>query len=486
MSKFSTLDKYVSQQGKYELLPFRFESLEGNDVVLTNFVGEFVILKRDKLDEVVQKRLSPTDETYSLLRSRHFIKEASDKASIELLGLKTRTKYSNIRNFTNLHLFVVSLRCDHSCQYCQVSRQSENKAAFDMTEETADKALQIVFKSPNPAIKIEFQGGEPLLNFDLVRYVVIKAKQINEIEKRDLQFVITTTLSLITDEILDFCKEHKIFLSSSLDGPEDLHNRNRPRPGKDSYTRFVEGLQKARDKLGYDSVSALMTTSPASLTRVRDIIDEYLKHDLDGIFLRHLSPYGFAIKTKSYEAYNVDRWLEFYREGLDYIVELNKQGVRFTEHFASLLLTKMFTSNDPGFVDLMNPSGAGISAVVFNYDGDVYASDESRMLREMGDTTFKIGNLHTNSYEEIFTSEALLNALDDSFTLSAPMCSDCAFEPWCGAEPVFHHAIFGDVLGRKPESEFCKRIMGVVRHLLNKMQTDPEAKEIFMRWANKC
>jgi His-Xaa-Ser system radical SAM maturase HxsB len=486
MSKFSTLDKYVSQQGQYELLPFRFESLEGNDVVLTNFVGEFVILKRDKLDEVVKKQLSPTDATYSLLRSRHFIKEASDKASIELLGLKTRTKYSNIRNFTNLHLFVVSLRCDHSCQYCQVSRQSENKAAFDMTEETADKALQIVFKSPNPAIKIEFQGGEPLLNFDLVRYVVLKAKQLNEIEKRDLQFVITTTLSLITDDILEFCKEHKIFLSSSLDGPEDLHNKNRPRPGKDSYSRFVEGLQKARDKLGYDAVSALMTTSPASLTRVRDIIDEYLKHDLDGIFLRHLSPYGFAIKTKSYDAYNVDRWLEFYREGLDYIVDLNKQGVRFTEHFASLLLTKMFTSNDPGFVDLMNPSGAGISAVVFNYDGDVYASDESRMLREMGDTTFKIGNLHENTYEEIFTSEALLNALDDSFTLSAPMCSDCAFEPWCGAEPVFHHAIFGDVLGRKPESEFCKRIMGVVRHLLNKMQTDPEAKEIFMRWANKC
>lgn len=486
MSKFCTLDRYASQQGTYELLPFRFESLDGNDVVLTNFVGEFVILKRDQLDKVVQKQLSPTDETYSLLRSRHFIKEASDTASIELLSLKTRTKYSNIRNFTNLHLFVVTLRCDHSCQYCQVSRQSENRAAFDMTEVTADKALQIVFRSPNPAIKIEFQGGEPLLNFDLIRFVVTKAKQINEIEKRDLQFVITTTLSLITDGILDFCKEHKIFLSSSLDGPEDLHNRNRPRPGKDSYTRFVEGLKKARDKLGYDSVSALMTTSPASLPRVRDIIDEYLKHDLDGIFLRHLSPYGFAIKTKSYDAYNVDRWLDFYREGLDYIVELNKQGVRFTEHFASLLLTKMFTSNDPGFVDLMNPSGAGITAVVFNYDGDVYASDESRMLREMGDTTFKIGNLHTNSYEEIFTSEALLNALDDSFTLSAPMCSDCAFEPWCGAEPVFHHAIFGDVLGRKPESEFCKRIMGVVRHLLHKMQTDPEAKEIFMRWANKC
>ena len=486
MSKFRALDKYVSRPGHYELLPFRFESLDGDDVILTNFVGEFVILTRDKLDEVVQKRLMSTDETYSLLRTRHFIKETHDTASIRLLGLKTRTKFSNIRNFTNLHLFVVSLRCDHSCPYCQVSRQSENKAAFDMSEETADMALRIVFRSPNPAIKIEFQGGEPLLNFGLIRYVVLKAKRINDAEKRDLQFVITTTLSLITDEILDFCKEHKISLSSSLDGPEDLHNKNRPRPGKDSYSRFIDGLQRARDKLGYDAVSALMTTSPASLTRVRDIIDEYLRQGFDGIFLRHLSPYGFAVKTKSYDAYDVDRWLEFYKEGLDYILELNKQGVHFTEYYASLLLTKMFTSNDPGFVDLMNPSGAGISAVVFNYDGDIYASDEGRMLREMGDTTFKIGNLHTDSYEEIFTSDALLNALDDSFTLSAPMCTDCAFEPWCGAEPVFHHAIFGDVLGRKPESQFCKRIMGVVRYLLKKIQNDPEAKVIFMRWANKC
>lgn len=486
MSKFATLDTYTSKVGQYELLPFRFENLDEKNVVMTNFSGEFVLVERDKLDDIVHKRIVPNSDLYSLLRSRHFIKESSDSVSIELLALKTRTKFSNLKNFTNLHMFVVSLRCDHGCQYCQVSRQSDNKIAFDMTEATADKALDIVFRSPNGAIKIEFQGGEPLLNFDLIKYIVKKAKDFNVEKKRDLQFVITTTLALITDEILDFCKAHKIYLSSSLDGPEDLHNSNRPRPGKDSYAKFVEGLKKSRDKLGYDAVSALMTTSPASLTRVREIIDEYVKNDFNGIFLRHLSPYGFAIKTKSYAAYDVNRWLEFYYEGLDYIVELNKKGIRFTEHFASLILTKMFTSGDPGFVDLMNPSGTGISAVVFNYDGDVYASDESRMLKEMGDTSFRLGNLHTNSYEEIFTSEALLNALDDSFTLSAPMCSDCALEPWCGAEPVFHHAIFGDVLGRKPESEFCKRIMGVTKYLLIKMQNDTQAKEIFLRWANKC
>ncbi|WP_233249376.1 His-Xaa-Ser system radical SAM maturase HxsB [Limnohabitans sp. Hippo3] len=476
----------MATQGQYQLLPFRFEPLDDNNVVITNFVGEFALISREELRATVNKRLDPDSKTYSMLRSRHFIKEAGDEASVELLGLKTRTKYSKLRNFTNLHIFVITLRCDHSCPYCQVSRQSENKAAFDMTIDMAEKALAIVFRSPNPAIKIEFQGGEPLLNFDLVKYIVNRAKEINETQQRNLQFVITSTLSLITDEILAFCKLHKIYLSTSLDGPEDLHNRNRPRPGRDSHARFVEGLERARSVLGYDAVSALMTTSPASLTRVRDIVDEYIKHGFDGVFLRHLSPYGFAIKTKTYGAYNVDRWLKFYQEGLDYIIEINKRGTHFTEQFAALLLTKMLTSDDPGFVDLMNPSGAGIAAVVFNYDGDIYASDESRMLREMGDTTFKIGNLATSSYEDVFTNEVLLSALEDSFTLSAPMCSDCAFEPWCGADPVFHHAMHGDVLGRKPESEFCKRTMGVVKLLLEYMRSDPEVKTIFMKWANRC
>lgn len=486
MTKFSPLVEYTATQGQYQLLPFKFERLDDEDVVITNFVGEFAFISREELSATVSKRLNPNSKTYSLLRSRHFIKEVGDEASIALLGLKTRTKYSKLSNFTNLHIFVVTLRCDHSCPYCQVSRQSENKAAFDMTIDMAEKALAIVFRSPNPAIKLEFQGGEPLLNFDLVKHIVHRAKEINESEQRNLQFVITSTLSLVTDEILSFCKLHKIYLSTSLDGPEDLHNSNRPRPGRDSHARFVEGLERARSVLGYDAISALMTTSPASLTRVRDIVDEYLKHGFGGIFLRHLSPYGFAIKTKSYGAYNVDRWLKFYEEGLDYIIELNKRGTRFTEEYAALLLTKMFTSNDPGYVDLMNPSGAGIAAVVFNYDGDIYASDESRMLREMGDTTFKIGALATSSYEDVFTNDVLLSALEDSFTLSAPMCSDCAFEPWCGADPVFHHAMHGDVLGRKPESEFCKRTMGVVKLLLERMKSDPEVKTIFMGWANRC
>ena len=154
-----------------------------------------------------------------------------------------------------------------------------------------------------------------------------------------------------------------------------------------------------REALGHDGVSALMTTTRASLGRARDIVDEYIAQGFNNIFLRSLSPYGFAIKTKTYAAYDTKEWLKFYFEGLRYIVELNKRGTPFIESYAAMILTKMLTPFETGYVDLMSPAGIGIAAVVYNYDGDVYASDESRMLAEMGDKTFCMGNVHEHSYE---------------------------------------------------------------------------------------
>ena len=485
MSKFQAIENYQPHKN-YKLLPFKFDRFNSEKYILTNVNGEYHLLPSEKLHKLINHSLNINDSDFGDLRSKHFIYFENEKSAIELTGLKLRTKYSRLPTFTNLHIFVVSLRCDHSCPYCQVSRQSEDKATFDMTQEIANKGLDFVFKSPSPALKIEFQGGEPLLNFEMIKYIVLEAKKRNLIFNRDLQFVIATTMSLITDEILSFCKEHKIIISSSLDGPEDLHNLNRPRPGKNSYQKFIEGLNKTREVLGFDQVSALMTTTENSLTRIKEIIDEYIKLGFSGIFLRALSPYGFAIKTKKYMSYQTENWFEFYKEGLDYIIELNKKGIRFNEQYSSIILTKMLTSNDPGYVDLMNPSGAGIAAIVFNYNGYVYASDESRMLAEMGDDSFQLGHLIKDKYEDIMLSDKLLDALEDSFTLSAPMCSDCAFEPYCGADPVYHHATQKDLVGRKPESDFCKRNMSVFKHLINLMEKDPETKNIFLGWANRC
>ncbi len=468
--------------GGYRLLPSRFISLDSDRYVLTNEVGEYGILERQDLERFVRHNIQPQESLYEDLKSKHFLYDAKSDAAIELLALKRRTKAEAISHFTALHIFVVTLRCDYSCQYCQVSRQSDDKTAFDMSRESADRSLDHVFQSPSRAIKIEFQGGEPLLNFPLIRYIVEAAENRNQIEQRTLQFVITTNLSLLDDEVIVFCREHDVFISTSLDGPKDLHDRNRPKPGKNGYELTVKGIKKIQRELGKDRVSALMTTTEVSLGRVHEIIDAYVGLELDYIFLRSLSPYGFAVKTGAAQKYQVDQWLSFWKKGLEYILEVNRQGYRLVEANTALALDKILSPFGTSYVDLQSPAGMAISAIVYNYDGDVYTSDEGRMLAEMGDKKFRLGNVHKDSYEDILLSDTVLDTLEASLAESSPMCSECGFLSYCGSDPVYHYATQGDVIGHKAKSGFCKRNMEIFRHVIRLIEDDPAAKEILMTW----
>jgi His-Xaa-Ser system radical SAM maturase HxsB len=479
---FRSPTDFAALPASYKFLPFRFEPLRNQRVVLTNLVGEFIVLTRDRFSDFVGRRLLPTSDSYFDLKARHFLVDDNSTVATELLAIKARTQADPVAQFTGLHMFVVTLRCDHSCGYCQVSRQTADKAAFDMTAQHADRALDFVFCSPSPTLKIEFQGGEPLLNFELIQHVVLLAKQRNEIEKRNLQFVIASNLSNLNDEILAFCEQHEVYFSTSLDGPADLHNRNRPRPGRNSHELALAGIERVRQVLGTDKVSALMTTTPESLRRGREIIDEYARHGFLSIFLRPVSPYGFAVRSKTAARYSADDWLAFYKDALAYILELNKRGVPFREEFTSIVLQKMLTPYGTSFVDLQSPAGIGISGVVYNYDGAVYASDESRMLAEMGDKTFRLGHLDDATYEEVFTARALLEPLAQTVLEAVPMCSDCAFLPYCGSDPVYHWATQGDVVGHKAKSAFCQRNMGVFKHLIELLEGDTFASSTLRSW----
>ena len=481
---FGSMETYRSaEKAGYRLLPLRFTRLDDVRYVVSNIVGEFHVLDRATLVALINHRLESGSPIYDDLKATHFIYDDDTKVAHRLLGLKYRTKRARLPHFTALHMFVVTLRCDYTCKYCQVSRQTEDKGAFDMTAEAAERAVELVFQSPSPAIKIEFQGGEPLLNFERIKQVVTLALEKNKLAKRSLEFVIATNLSMLSDEVIEFCDANKIYLSTSLDGPADLHNANRPRPGKNGYQLTVDGITRARARLGVDSVSALMTTTERSLSRVKEIIDEYVRLRFSSIFLRPLSPYGFAVKTGQAALYDSTRWLEFYKEGLRYILDLNKNGYPIEESYSAIVLRKLLTPQAPGYVDLQSPAGIGISAVVYNYDGAVYASDEGRMLAEMGSERFKLGNVMTDTYEEIFASEQLLSALEDSFAESSPMCSECAFVDYCGSDPVYHFATQGHVNGNKANSGFCTKNMGVFRHLITLLEDSPEDREILLGWA---
>lgn len=464
-----------------QLMPLRFERANGGYLV-SNMVGEIVRLTSEEFDRVIDLRLSPGDGLYEKAYSSHLVSREGQVAQNQLLAMRLRSRMSFLRDPSPLHLFVVTLRCEHSCPYCQVSRQSTDKSRFDMSEETAEKALAIALESPAKRIKIEFQGGEPLLNFPLIDKIVAAAKQRAPRHGKQIDFVITSNLALLTPDILQFCKKNDVYLSTSLDGPSDLHNKNRPRPGGNSYQLAVKGIKEAQHVIGSDRISALMTTTKSSLSRVEEIVDEYVSLGLDGIFLRPLSPYGFAVKTKQFEKYDPSEWLGFYERGLRYILDLNRSGKPFFEFYTLLLLKRLLSDKPIGYVDLRSPAGIGIGALVYNYDGKVFASDEGRMLAEMGDRSFELGHVNEDDYRSLVLSEKLTSLVGASLSQCAPECHDCVFENHCGSDPVYHHATQGDVVGIKPLSGFCQRQKSVLTTVLDILHSDTADAAVLKNW----
>src|SRR5580658_7493192 len=204
MARFQPIEVFYPAEDALELLPFRFERTE-RDYLVSNMVGDFIRLSGDELTRIVELRVRPGDGLYERAYAAHLISGADQKAQRQLLAFRLRSRLAFLRETTPLHIFVVTLRCEHSCPYCQVSRQSTDRSRFDMSEEMARRALDIAFESPSTRIKIEFQGGEPLLNFPLISTIVSTAKAKAAATNRKVDFVIASNLALLDEPILTFC-----------------------------------------------------------------------------------------------------------------------------------------------------------------------------------------------------------------------------------------------------------------------------------------
>jgi sulfatase maturation enzyme AslB (radical SAM superfamily) len=153
----------------YHLLPFRFHPISDTREVLVNEVGDFLLCPRGTAARVADRGVTPDEPLYADLVSNFFVSPTPVPDLIDVLATRYRTKKSFLDSFTALHIIVVTLRCNHTCHYCQVSRQSEDKHQFDISPDDLERSLDLIFRSPAPELTIEFQGGEPLLAFDRVR-----------------------------------------------------------------------------------------------------------------------------------------------------------------------------------------------------------------------------------------------------------------------------------------------------------------------------
>jgi len=173
-------------------------------------------------------------------------------------------------------------------------------------------------------------------------------------------------------------------------------------------------------------------------------------------------------------------------EALLEIIRVNLAGKFLREGFAAILLSRILTPFATGFVDLQSPTGAGINGVVYDYNGDVYPSDESRMLAKMGDGRFLMGNVKRDTYLSIFRSAVLEELVDSSCVETLPGCHACALQTYCGADPVRNYTLQGDIVGYRPTSEFCHKHKAIISFLLELLdQGDQDLMDVFWSWITR-
>ena len=268
---------------------FNFKKM-GDKVLLTNDFGCHLFVTPAEFVQIINRNIDLESDLGKELLDKQMIFTGTNLEYSSLMKHDARRMKGHVNIATSLHIFVVTTACNVGCVYCQANNGVSCSSLF-MSKEIAEHAVDIALQSPAPYLNFEFQGGEPLLNFDIIKHIVAYAEEHKG--KHEISYNIVSNLTLLNDEILDFMVEHKFGVSTSIDGPEYVHDQNRPfKNGNGTYQTAVAAIKKIQAR-GI-RVGAIQTTTRTSLKYPRAIVRAYKELGFESIFIRPLTPLGKA------------------------------------------------------------------------------------------------------------------------------------------------------------------------------------------------
>ncbi len=441
---------------------FNFKPLGDKYILVTNDFGRYAFLSRQEFRYLLTDNESLSEDTYQKLRNDLFIVDPMDVFSYDPINdLRAMKNYLFVS--TSLHIFVVTNVCNLSCIYCQ-AQSAGTHIHGTMSEETGRLAVDFALQSPAQNLTFEFQGGEPLFNFKTIKAIIEYAEEVKG--SKTVDYTVVSNLTLLSDEILDFLLSHNVSISTSIDGPERIHNANRhTKANAGSYRAAISGIEKIRSRGA--SCGAIQTTTRFSLSHAKEIVHEYYDLGIDGIFLRPLTPLGFAKEEWEMIGYSAEEYLDFYKEALCEILLLNSQGRSFPEYHARYFLKKILRGVSDNYMELRSPCGASIGQLAYYYDGGIYTCDEARMLSESGDDEFRLGDVYHDSFSSIVNSGKCRATCAASVLEGIPGCCDCVYQHYCGVCPVINFAHNKDPFAKHAHDYRCKIYGGMLDHLFS-------------------
>lgn len=376
----------------------------------------------------------------------------------------------------------VAQLCNLSCIYCYGVDGEYGEKGY-MQDGTARQAIDFLMENSldAPSVRIWFFGGEPLLNFDLIKDAVEYSKKEAKARGKTISFSMTTNGTRFNDEVNAFLNDEEFSVMVSFDGNEEMQNRNRPfKGGKDSYEKIrgkIETFLKTRD--GRASGRATVTGYNADLTSIRDALLDVGFNTVDAV----------TVAMPDLEVERTPKKNPASSEGDgEMLVELpvlndtsHRSDVRMIgdseshlqdDHIAKLLddleilayetldliknrepvysrrfreiLTRLYTQSKKLYF-----CGVGRGLLSVSKSGDVYPCH-----RFVGQDDMQIGHINDFDHGERDTYV-------DNFGLSHPKCSTCWARYFCGGGCI-HESIEANGVMYEPDERWCQQLQRAV------------------------
>ena len=408
------------------------------DEVAYDIIAMFEDKEKDEILRILSEKYNGRDditdndieECYSQVQGLKDSGKLFAPDTFESMAGTLKQKTAGVVKALCLH---VAHTCNLNCAYCFASQGKYNGERDVMSLEVGKRALDFLVENSGSRhnLEVDFFGGEPLMNFDVVKELVAYARSIEKEHNKNFRFTLTTNGVLVDDDVIDFANKECNNVVLSLDGRKEIHDRYRvDYAGNGSWEKIVPKFQKfveARNGKNYYMRGTFTHANPDFLKDIQQMLDlGFSELSMEPVVCApgdpsELTEEDLAIVMKQYE------------DLADLMLERDKEGKPFTFYHYMIDLT-----GGPCIYKRISGCGSGTEYMAVTPWGDLYPCHQF-----VGDEKFKLGNVWDGvTNKEIQSEFAACNVY------AHPECKDCWARLYCsgGCAANAYHAT-GSVTG---------------------------------------
>lgn len=335
------------------------------------------------------------------------------KDSFEPMAGALKAKTSGVIKALCLH---IAHTCNLNCSYCFASQGKYHGERALMSFEVGKRALDFLIENSGSRrnLEVDFFGGEPLMNFDVVKRLVEYARSIEKEKNKNFRFTLTTNGVLVDDDVIDFANREMSNVVLSLDGRREVHDRYRvDYAGNGSWDKIVPKFQKfvaARGGKNYYMRGTFTHANPDFLEDIKVMLDlGFSELSMEPVVAAEGDP---AALTEGDKAVVLDQ----YEKLAELMLRRDKEGKPFTFYHYMIDL-----KGGPCIYKRISGCGSGTEYMAVTPWGDLYPCHQF-----VGDEKFKLGDIWNGvSNTEIQKEFASCNVY------AREECRDCWAKLYC-------------------------------------------------------